>query len=180
MGNGRLTARRIIAQNELGDSEALDLIAGLLSNSRWGADTVHQIASFLGETGREVPRPLDDPDDLDDEGYDPDEGEFMDYEEDPDEAALLVSSAVGRIGKSAALTDEFSQAYREWQEDCLREWNAKMGEDRTHFEDDGSVTDPGQLVEFSENGDAYPHGAGGTNWVRGAVTPWADSPHHTD
>jgi len=74
--------------------------------------------------------------------------------------------------------DELLRAHRRWQQDCLGEWNARTGEGRTHFEDDGTVERPEQLVEFSEAGDAYPHGAGGTNWVRGAVTPWGRSPHY--
>jgi hypothetical protein len=70
-----------------------------------------------------------------------------------------------------------------WQADCLREFNEKYGESRRYYclpDEYPDDYEPGQLVEFAEDGDAYPHGAGGTNWIPKAVTPWRDSPHFTE
>jgi len=75
----------------------------------------------------------------------------------------------------------FCEHYDRWLADCLVEFNQRYGESRKYTEfpevypDD---YDPGQLVEFAENGDAYPHGYGGTNWIPKAVTPWEQSEHY--
>lgn len=53
-----------------------------------------------------------------------------------------------------------------YQQDCLEAYNAKYAESR-------SLTDPENLVEFSENGSAYPHGIGGTNYIPNAVMTFA-------
>ena len=68
-------------------------------------------------------------------------------------------------------------AYERWQADCLSEWNERFNDQRTMYVAPGDDYDPGLLVEFAEDGDAYPHGAGGTGHVRQAVTPWAKSEH---
>lgn len=65
-------------------------------------------------------------------------------------------------------------AYEAWERDCLAEWNRRYGEKRVL-----GVNGP-NCIEFSEDGDAYPHGIGGTNWVARAVTPWRESPHYMD
>lgn len=72
-------------------------------------------------------------------------------------------------------------AYDAWLADCLVEFNEAYNEARTmtNAPDDG-LYDPGDLVEFSEDGSAYPHGVGGTNWIPEAVKPWTDSPHFLD
>lgn len=74
-----------------------------------------------------------------------------------------------------AKNDEFFAAYDRWEQDCLQEYNEKFGENRTLIESDDY--EPGDVVEFSEDGSAYPHGRGGTNHIPNAVTPWKDSPH---
>ncbi len=59
-------------------------------------------------------------------------------------------------------------AYDQWLTDCLDEWNEKYDTNRV-LGVDGS-----NCIEFSEDGDAYPHGIGGTGHVRQAVTPWSE------
>jgi hypothetical protein len=73
------------------------------------------------------------------------------------------------------MSDRWETAYRRWLADCLREFNARYGEQRRLLADDHA--NPGDVVEFAEDGSAYPHGAGGTNWIPHAVTPWAQSVH---
>lgn len=67
----------------------------------------------------------------------------------------------------------------QWQSDCLAEFNERFGEQRTLYAapEDGDY-EPGDLVEFAENGDAYPHGRGGTGHITKAVTPWEKSEHY--
>ena len=61
----------------------------------------------------------------------------------------------------------FFRNYDRWLADCRREYERRFG---PH---DGTV-------EFAENGAAYPHGSGGTNYVPRAVTRWEDSPHFVE
>ena len=70
---------------------------------------------------------------------------------------------------------ELFKAYDAWTADCLAEWNTAHDEDRHIWT--GYEEDPSAAIEFSESGDAHPHGIGGTNHIARAVTPWADSPH---
>lgn len=68
--------------------------------------------------------------------------------------------------------------YRLWLDDCLVEFNQKHGEKRLYHQDNCVVDyEPAQLVEFGQDGNAYPHGRGGTNVIYGAVTPWEQSKH---
>lgn len=74
----------------------------------------------------------------------------------------------------------FEKAYLAWLRECLLEFNERFQEERLYFcfpDKFPSDYNPGQLVEFAEDGDAYPHGAGGTGHIKCAVTPWAESPH---
>lgn len=73
----------------------------------------------------------------------------------------------------------FCEQYDKWLADCLIEFNERFGESRLLLPDDLDYDDPGLFVEFTEEGSAYPHSLCGTNWIRGAVTPWRDSPHFT-
>jgi len=70
-------------------------------------------------------------------------------------------------------------AYEQWQKDCLAEYNERFRESRSLYAapDDGDY-EPGDLVEFGEDGTAYPHGAGGINYIPNAVTPWVESEHY--
>jgi hypothetical protein len=71
---------------------------------------------------------------------------------------------------------EFCKRYDDWLAASLGEFNERYGENRTlHCVPDDCDYDPGDVVEFSEDGDAYPHGAGGTGHIRKAVTPWRES-----
>jgi len=73
--------------------------------------------------------------------------------------------------------NSFHAAYTAWLKNCLREYNERFGESRKYYETPDHDYDPGDLVEFSEAGDAYPHGIGGTAHIRDAVTPWEASSH---
>ena len=94
--SGREAARRIfVAQGELlSDEEALNHIAGMLNGMDWDADLAAQIATLVRETGRDVSRPVEDDSTP---GYDADEGEYVDYEEDPDDALVALSSAMRQV-----------------------------------------------------------------------------------
>lgn len=62
--------------------------------------------------------------------------------------------------------------YEHWQRHCLKQFNERFNENRTTYEW-SEDTDPETLVEFSEDGSAYPHGIGGTTHIPNAVTPWS-------
>lgn len=71
--------------------------------------------------------------------------------------------------------------YRRWLDACLVEYNKRFQENRPYHQENCQPTyHPVDLVEFSEDGDAYPHGMGGTNWIPKCVTPWKDSPYFVD
>ena len=80
----------------------------------------------------------------------------------------------------------FWKNYRRWLDDCLEEWNTEregmvIGPRQYHQQSvSDDAADPLNLVEFSEAGDAYPHGIGGIGHVRNAVTPWEQSQHWCD
>ena len=74
----------------------------------------------------------------------------------------------------------FEENYRKWLDDCLDEFNERYRPRKYHQETVPDDNDPGSFVEFSEDGNAYPHGLGGTNFIPNAVTPWEDSLHYTD
>jgi len=68
--------------------------------------------------------------------------------------------------------------HSEWLDRCLDEFNARFGEGshpgvRTLHQDNcPDDYDPDELVEFGENGAAYPHSkGGGTNYIPNCVTP---------
>ncbi len=67
--------------------------------------------------------------------------------------------------------------YDRWQHACLLEYNARYGEQRILYAPTDDYN-PETLVEFGEDGAAYPHGPGGTNYIPNAVTPWRRSPHY--
>ena len=80
------------------------------------------------------------------------------------------------------MSKEFYEAYEKWHNDCLKEFNEGYGRTfgvrkiHTVLSDD---YDPDDLVEFAEDGSAYPHSVGGgTNYVPNAVTPWEQSIHY--
>ena len=72
---------------------------------------------------------------------------------------------------------DFNIQYEKWLNDCLEEFNKRFCETRVFHTDDSKNTYSSNLVEFSQNGHAYPHGIGGTNYIENAVTPWFESPH---
>ena len=76
--------------------------------------------------------------------------------------------------KDSMKNKQFHDNYRKWEDDCLAEFNAKYKSIYGNRVLDG---DGPKVVEFSEDGDAYPHGIGGTNHVKSAVTPWKKSQH---
>ncbi len=70
--------------------------------------------------------------------------------------------------------DKWHEQYHKWLEKCLEEYETLTGEARTL-----NSGEPG-FIEFAEDGDAFPHGYAGTNWVRGAVTPWRESEYYVE
>jgi hypothetical protein len=77
-------------------------------------------------------------------------------------------------------TPNFNSSYERWKEECLVEYNTRFNENRHYFEKPGQTIgyDAEDLVEFGEDGTAYPHGIGGTNTIKNAVTPWDKSKHY--
>ena len=71
----------------------------------------------------------------------------------------------------------FDTQYRKWLDDCLQEYSAEFDPRDFHQETVPEDYDPGNFVEFGEDGTAYPHGMGGTNYIPNAVTRWEDSVH---
>lgn len=74
--------------------------------------------------------------------------------------------------------DFFHRQYRAWLAHCLHQYNCAFGENRLYYCIPDPIPEdycPSQLVEFSESGDAYPHGLGGTNWIPKMATPWERS-----
>jgi len=74
--------------------------------------------------------------------------------------------------------DSWDDAYERWQKDCLAAYNERFREHRALYAIPEGEYDPGDLVEFGENGAAYPHGAGGINYIPNAVAPWTESEHY--
>ncbi len=70
---------------------------------------------------------------------------------------------------------EFAWRYEQWQRDCLDEYNERFCENREYCEPPEHDVDPGLIVEFGEDGSAYPHGIGGTSHIPDAVKPWRES-----
>lgn len=80
----------------------------------------------------------------------------------------------------AETEDPFYANYRKWLDACLEEFNERYGQDeprRYHQESlpADEAYETWEFVEFSEGGDAYPHGIGGTAHIARAVTPWEES-----
>lgn len=84
------------------------------------------------------------------------------------------------------MAKDFWEAYQRWLDDCLQEFMEKYGHTQfggpryhQHMEPpDGD--DEAWLVEFGEDGTAYPHGIGGVTYIPNAVTPWDKSPHYVE
>ena len=70
----------------------------------------------------------------------------------------------------------FDEAYEQWLDACLEEFNERYGQSRKYHQESDIPKnyDPGDFVEFGEDGTAYPHGIGGTNYIPDVVTPWED------
>lgn len=71
----------------------------------------------------------------------------------------------------------FCKQYRKWLDDCLEEWNTQYDPRKFHQESVTGDYETFELVEFTEDGNAYPHGIGGTGHVPDAVTKWKNSEH---
>lgn len=72
----------------------------------------------------------------------------------------------------------FNKHYRMWLNDCLEQYNEQYHPRSYHQETVPEDYDPGDFVEFAEDGDAYPHGLGGTNHIPHAVTSWENSEYY--
>ena len=64
--------------------------------------------------------------------------------------------------------------YDKWLKQALEEYNKKFKENRKYYEVPSTDYDPADVVEFSDKGDAYPHGIGGTGHIPNAVTPYCN------
>lgn len=93
------------------------------------------------------------------------------------------------ITKKHSTLSFFNLQWRRWLDDCLVEFNNEFrnapfvngGVNRLYHQENVEMGyHPGELVEFGEDGSAYPHAIGGTNWIPKAVTPWKDSPYFVD
>lgn len=95
--------------------------------------------------------------------------------------AIKINRANPEIPHLVKIPKLFNRRYSQWLDDCLVEYNSKVRFPRKyHQETVPKDYDPGDLVEFSEDGDAYPHGASGTNWRPRMVTPWEKSKHYIE
>ena len=80
----------------------------------------------------------------------------------------------------------WQEAYRRWQDDCLQEYlerygHTQFGGPRYHsYMEPPEGEEEAWLVEFSDDGAAYPHGIGGVAYIPNAVTPWRLSPHYVE
>lgn len=75
----------------------------------------------------------------------------------------------------------FWENYQKWLDSALVEYNEKYADNRRFHQDSGDLPEdynPGELVEFTEDGNAYPHSNSGTNYIPNAVTPWKESPFY--
>lgn len=83
---------------------------------------------------------------------------------------------------------EFHKYYFRWLDDCLEEFNERWGNTLFGYrkywaepsEEDDPDYEPWDLVEFDEDGTAWPHGIGGSTYIKNAVTKWKDSPHFVE
>ena len=80
------------------------------------------------------------------------------------------------------MNSTFERQYMAWLDAALREFNERWGEvfgvRKYHSGNCPEDYDSWDLVEFAEDGTAYPHGIGGTTYIRNAVTPWEQSPYY--
>ncbi len=74
--------------------------------------------------------------------------------------------------------EAFCVHYNKWLDDCLLEFNRRYGENRQFHSPPNSKYDRTKLVEFREDGAAFPGES--TGYVPNAVTPWAKSKHHVN
>lgn len=82
--------------------------------------------------------------------------------------------------------DLWEEAYRRWLDDCLEEFleeygDTQYGGPRYHpYMEPPAGDEEAWLIEFGEDGTAYPHGVGGVACIKNAVTPWNESPHYVE
>lgn len=91
--------------------------------------------------------------------------------------------AATHVMRSETERRAYDAARERWAADCLAEYNARYGSSRTLHQYSPAMIrddyDPDCLVEFADNGDAYPHSTmGGTGHASKAVTPWERSRHY--
>lgn len=73
----------------------------------------------------------------------------------------------------------FFKQYTLWLDACLKRFNERYDENRKYHQDNAPVDYNTQdLVEFTEDGDAYPHSNWGTGHVSHAVVAWENSEHY--
>ena len=80
---------------------------------------------------------------------------------------------------------DFWEARKAWYDDCLQEFMERYGDTlyggpRYHPFMDPPEDEEAWLIEFGDDGTAYPHGIGGIAIIKNAVTPWNKSPHYVE
>lgn len=85
------------------------------------------------------------------------------------------------------MAQDSSEAYKRWLDDCLEEFMEKYGDTQyggpryhPYMDPPAGAGDEAWLIEFGEDGSAYPHGIGGIAYIPNAVTPWSRSPHYVE
>lgn len=97
--------------------------------------------------------------------------------------AIRINRANPEVKNLIVIPRLFSRHYSQWLNDCLVEYNSKVDFPRKYHQEtlpDPVNYDPGDLVEFTEDGNAYPHSVCGTNYIPRMVTPWAESKHYIE
>ena len=74
----------------------------------------------------------------------------------------------------------FFENYRKWEDDCLAEYNEQYGENRILLRDAPEDYNPDDVIEFSEEGEGYPHSIFGIGYIKDCVTPWELSKWYVD
>jgi len=83
------------------------------------------------------------------------------------------------------MSKDFWEARKRWYDDCLHEFMERYGDTlyggpRYHPFMDPPEDEEAWLIEFGDDGTAYPHGIGGIAIIKNAVTPWNKSPHYVE
>ena len=74
------------------------------------------------------------------------------------------------------------KAYGKWLADCLKQFNRKRKEERKYTSVPSPLPidySPDQVVEFDDDGTAYPHSVSGIDQIPRVATSWVDSKYYS-